>query len=83
MALKKSTFVIGIMTCAMLTACNEGTDVTTVTDTGSAEDGSVIMDGGAGSVHILSAFFWTGQRYPRRTFRMWTDRFPRWNADCS
>jgi hypothetical protein len=54
--LKNWAFVIGIVTWALLAACNGDSDGT-VQDTGSAEDGSTTMDGGAESVHILSAFF--------------------------
>jgi hypothetical protein len=64
MALKNSALVIGIVTCALLTACNGDTDGTTAQDTGSAEDGSTTMDGGAESVHILSAFMGLDSRIP-------------------
>lgn len=57
MALKNTAFVIGIVIWALLTACNGDSDGTTAQDTGSAEDRSTTMDGGAESVHILSAFF--------------------------
>ncbi|MEC7789023.1 MAG: hypothetical protein VYB76_06195, partial [Chloroflexota bacterium] len=68
MALKNSAFVIGIVTWALLTACNGDSDGTTVQDTGSAEDGSTNMDGGAESVHILSAFFGLDNGVPGRSF---------------
>ncbi len=68
MALKNSAFVIGIVTWALLTACNGDSDGTTAQDTGSAEDGSTTMDGGAESVHILSAFFGLDNGVPGRSF---------------
>ena len=49
MALKNSAFVIGMVTWALLTACNGESDGTTVQDTGSAEDTSTTMDAGAES----------------------------------
>ena len=49
MALKNSTLVIGILTWALLTACNGGSDGVTAQDTGRAEDASTTMDGGAES----------------------------------
>ena len=49
MALKNWAFVIGIVTWAFLTACTGDSDGTTAQDTGSTEDGSITMDGGAES----------------------------------
>ena len=49
MALKNSAFVIGIVTWALLTACNGDSDGTTAQDTGRAEDGSTTMGRGAES----------------------------------
>ena len=46
MALKNSAFAIGMVTWALLTACNGDSDGTTVQDTGSVEDTSTTMDGG-------------------------------------
>ena len=56
------------MTCALLTACNGDSDKTTAQDTGSAEDGSTVMDGGAEDVHILSAFFGLDNGVPGQAF---------------
>ena len=49
MALKNPAFVIGIVTWALLTACNGDSDGTIAQDSGSAEDGSTTMDAGAES----------------------------------
>ena len=66
--MKNSAFVSGIVTCALLTACNGDSDKTTAQDTGSAEDGSTVMDGGAEDVHILSAFFGLDNGVPGQAF---------------
>ena len=49
MALKNSAFLMGIVTWALLTACNGESDGTIAQDTGNAEDGSITMDAGAES----------------------------------
>ena len=64
MALKNSAFLMGIVTWALLTACNGGGDEATAQDTGSVEDESTTMDGEAESVQILSAFFGLDSRIP-------------------
>ena len=68
MALKKLAFAIGTVTWALLTACNGHSDATTAQNTGSAEHGSNTMDGGAESVHILSAFFGLDNGVPGQAF---------------
>lgn len=80
MGLKKLPFMIGIVTWALLTACNGGSDGTITQDTGgvedasptqdtrSAEDASATTDGGAESVHILSAFFGLDNGVPGLAF---------------
>jgi hypothetical protein len=68
MALKNSALVIGIVTCALLTACNGDGDGTTAQDTGSAADGGVTMDAGVDSVRILSAFMGLDSRIPGLLF---------------
>ena len=52
--MKNSALVMGIVTWALLTACNGG----------SVEDETTAMDGGAESVQILSAFFGLDSRIP-------------------
>ena len=69
MALKNSALIIGIVTWALLTACNGDTDGTTAQDTGSVKDGSTTMDGGTESVHILSAFFGLDNGIPGQLLR--------------
>ena len=47
MALKNLALVIGIVTCALLTACNGDSGGSTAQDTGSTEDGSTAQDTGS------------------------------------
>ena len=62
--MKNSALLMGIVTWALLTACNGGGDEATAQDTGSVEDESTAMDGEAESVEILSAFFGLDSRIP-------------------
>ena len=72
MALKKLAFMMGVVTWALLTACNGGSDGTTAgttdQDTGSAEDASPPTGGGAESVEILTAFFGLDNGVPGQAF---------------
>ena len=64
MALKNTALVIGIVAWALLTACSGDGDEPTSQDTAGAEDGATTIEGGAESVHILSAFFGLDSRIP-------------------
>ena len=62
---------MGIVTWALLIACNGTSDGTTAQDTGRVEDESTTMDGGTESVASSLSIFWTGQRCPRFLVWMW------------
>ena len=68
MALKNSALAIGIVTWALLTACNGDSDGITARDTGPAADASTTIDAGVDSVRILSAFMGLDSRIPGRLF---------------
>ena len=68
MVLKNLVFGMGIVIWVLLTACNSDSNGTTAQETGSNENESTTIDGGAESVHILSAFFGLDNGVPGLAF---------------